>query len=328
MIDNLDIPLVITYCNKYNKTNRTGSDNTNRFVETLENNSWNYIILGEGEKWDGFITKIIAIKNFLENINPEKVVIISDAHDVYCLKNPKYFINDFKSYNKSIVVSMELFAEGSINYDFNKSYFQVTWLNAYFKHNNINYKNINKKFVNGGLYCGYAKNIYDFYNWLLLNNYVDDQKALGAFINENPNIAYLDINNELLHTTTSLVNCGIHTNNQIVDSPSINELIGQKSYFLHIPGINISKGQNFLYENIYKLLKFINFNESQKIYPHYNLVDYKLYYEKEEKVTNINTDNKELLLDLIKQNEELKKNILEQNKKIEQLIILFSKNIE
>ena len=35
-------PLVITYCNKYKNNN---FENTRRFVETLENNNWNYYIL-------------------------------------------------------------------------------------------------------------------------------------------------------------------------------------------------------------------------------------------------------------------------------------------
>lgn len=272
-----DTPLVITYCNKYKTENY---ENTNRFVETLKNNNWEYVILGEGEQWNGFITKIIAIKNYLENINSEKIVVISDAHDVYCLKNSKNFINDFKSFNKNIVVSMELFAEGLVTYDFNKDYYQVTWLGPYFESNNIDYKNINKKFVNGGLYCGYAKTIYLFYKWMLFKKYTDDQKALGAFMNQYPNVVYPDFNNKLLHTTTSFVNGGTSNEKQTHDSPTLSELVGQHSYFLHIPGINGSKGQNFLYENIYKLLKFINLNELQSLYPYYNLINYEEYYEK------------------------------------------------
>ncbi|MBF0259585.1 MAG: hypothetical protein HQK62_12235, partial [Desulfamplus sp.] len=66
-----------------------------RFVETLNNNKWEYKILGEDDEWKGFITKANAVKNYLKSIHPEKIVIISDAHDVYCLKNPKHFVNEF-----------------------------------------------------------------------------------------------------------------------------------------------------------------------------------------------------------------------------------------
>jgi hypothetical protein len=278
-IDNLNNPLVITYCNKFKSTN---FENTRRFVETLKNNNWEYLILGEGEEWKGFITKIIAVKKYLENINPDKIVVISDAHDVYCIKNSNLFINDFKKLNKSIIVSMELFAEGSINYNNNKDYYQVTLLTTYFKNNNININNINKKYVNGGLICGYANELLIFYNWMLENNYTDDQKAIGSYMNTYSDKVYADISNELLHTTTCFVNGGLHNNSQVVDSPSISELVGQQSYFLHIPGINGSKGQNFLYESIYKILQVINFNELQKIYPNYNFINYKDYYESKE----------------------------------------------
>lgn len=278
-IDNLNNPLVITYCNKFKSTN---FENTRRFVETLKNNNWEYLILGEGEEWKGFISKMIAYKNYLKNINSDKIVIISDAHDVYCIKNSKLFINDFKNINKKIIVSMEIFAEGSINYKSDKEYVQVTWLGHYFEYNNINYNIIEKKFVNSGLICGYAKDLYNLFDWMLTNNFTDDQKALGAYMNLYPNKVYADISNKLLHTTTCFVNGGLHNNSQVVDSPSISELVGQQSYFLHIPGINGSKGQNFLYESIYKILQVINFNELQKIYPNYNFINYKDYYESKE----------------------------------------------
>jgi hypothetical protein len=40
------------------------------------------------------------------------------------------------------------------------------------------------------------------------------------------------------------------------DAPTFTELFGMSSYFLHLPGHVISKGQKYIYDVIYKLQKF------------------------------------------------------------------------
>lgn len=272
-------PLVITYCNKYKNTY---FENTNRFIETLNFNNWDYIILGENDQWNGFITKITAVKNYLDKLiltEPNKVIVISDAHDVLCVRNSHTFIDEFKKYNKQIIVSMEVLAEGSIFYDKNKSYFQVTCLEEYFKYYNINYNIVKKKYVNGGLIAGYAKNVLDFYNWLFENNYTDDQKALGAYMNLYPELIFADTDDEVLHTTNSFIASGLHSNIQVKESPCLSEFVGQKSFFLHFPGINASNGQKLLYNVSYQILQSLNFKVLQNLYPEYNLLIFKKYYE-------------------------------------------------
>ena len=268
-------PVVISYCNKYKSEN---FENTRRFVETLENNKWQYHILGEGEIWKGFAYRMATYKNFLNTLHPNKIVVVSDAHDVYCLKNPDCLISEFKNFNKGMIVGLELFAENSLVYDKNKDYFQVTWLGPYFKHNNIDYNQLLKPFVNAGLIIGYAKDIINFYEWSLNNDYKDDQLALGAYMNAFPDKVYADLNSDMLHTTTAFINCGIQSRKQFYDSPCLNQFIGQSSYFIHIPNIKGSKGQEFLYNVIYEILQLLNFNIIQNIYPYYELSKFKNYY--------------------------------------------------
>jgi hypothetical protein len=122
---------------------------------------------------------------------------------------------------------------------------------------------------------------------MLSNNFTDDQKGLGSFINEHPSIVYTDIYNKLLHTTTSFINGGICYNEQDTDSPTLNELIGQKSYFLHIPGLNISGGQKFLYNNIYEVIKLFNCKNIKTVYPNYNLINYKQSREEYSKLYDL-----------------------------------------
>ena len=260
-------PLVISYCNS-DEDNK--HPNTQMFISTLINNDWKYEMIGAGEVWTGFEGRMIAYMNVLKTLDKTQIVILSDARDVVCIRNSRKFITEFKKCNKPIVVSMEMFAEGINSYDCNKTYFQVTWIEKYWKMYNIDYTNVIRKFVNLGLIAGYAGDLYTMLKWCIDNGYKDDQKGVGAYVNEFPHVIYADINAELLHTTGAFINGGVqYSEIQQLDSPTLLELCGCKSFFLHVPGINTSAGQLFAYNSICNLLTNYNFNQQQliKVYP-------------------------------------------------------------
>ena len=258
-------PLLISYCNDHSNSN------TKSFMDTLDSHKWNYHILGNGEKWINFVeTRVKSYLNCLKKINPKQLVVITDARDVLCVRQFTNFISDFKQYNKKIVVSMELFAEGSMLYDPNKSYYQVTWLENYWKYYNIDYNTIIRKFVNGGLIAGYVEDLINCFQWIIDNNYQDDQKGLGAYMNKFPELFYTDINADILHTSCAFVNGGcIEKNIQNQDSVTLLELTGIKSYFIHIPGLQGSKGQQLVYNEIKKTLNSLNQIKVIELYPKY-----------------------------------------------------------
>ena len=276
-----DKPLVITYCNKFKETNY---ENTRRLVETLKINNWAHVVLGHGEKWDNYMTKMNAYRRHLETLPPDKIVVVTDAHDVYCLRNAHYFVDDFKSLNKPIVVSAELFAEGRINYDSKCPYSQVEWLGPYFEHHGMRIFATDhvKKYANSGLMCGYAQNLLHFNNWIFENEYVDDQKATAAYANEHPDNVHLDMDAKLLHTCTASVNFGLHSQAQKEDSPSFGELFGHSAYFLHIPGLHCGGGQPILYDVVHDVMQKYNARIASEIPGHnYNYVKFKEYQEYE-----------------------------------------------
>ncbi|MBM3455351.1 MAG: hypothetical protein FJX80_09415 [Bacteroidetes bacterium] len=285
-IDDVEVPIVVSYCNKFEEMNY---ENTRRLVETLKRNEWNYVILGKGEKWVNFMTKIKACHKYLKTLNPNKVVVITDAHDVYCLRNVHYFMNEFKTLNASIVTSMEMFAEGKLEYNSNETYQQVEWLGPYFEHHDIKIteNDISKKFINGGLICGYAKDLIHLNEWMLEHGYTDDQKAIGAYANTYPDTVLLDFNSKLLHTCTSSVNFGLHTDAQRLDSPSIGELFGHSSYFIHIPGLNCGGGQPILYDVVYDVITKYNSNIANSIPSYqYDYVRFKKYHNENKILTD------------------------------------------
>ena len=261
-------PLVISYCNSdVNNTNA----NTDNFIRTLKNNDWNYTIIGRGEKWVHFVeTRTKSYLRYLKNLNPKQIVVISDARDVFCVRNKHNFIKDFHKYNKKLLVSMELFAEGTMNYEPSKTYFQVTFIENYWKLNNIDHNKIIRKFVNNGLITGYVENLINCFQWIIDNNYTDDQKGLGGYINTFPELFYADINADILHTSGAFVNGGIQDKViQNEDSVTFLELTGVKSYFIHIPGLHGSKGQKLAYDEINKTLNTLNQVNLSELYPHY-----------------------------------------------------------
>jgi hypothetical protein len=276
-------PLALTYCNK-----PANYENTRRLVETLKANDWDHVVLGAGEPWVNYMTKMNAYRRQLETMPPDKIVVITDAHDVYCLRNVHYFVDEFKALKTPIVVSMELFAEGRINYDPNKVYQQVEWLEPYFKHHGMRVgpNDGTKKYVNSGLMCGYAQNLLHLINWTFENEYTDDQKATAAYANAHPDDVHLDMDARLLHTCTSGVNFGLHAQAQCDDSPSFGELFGHSAYFLHIPGLHCGGGQLMLYNAVHDVMQKYNSRLAAGLPSHnYNYVEFKRYHEYEKKIT-------------------------------------------
>ena len=91
-INNCDIPLVISYEN-----NMENSENSLLFKKTLERCNWEYMFIGEGVKWNGFKNRINSYYNCLQNLPEEKIVVFSDARDVFCLRSPLTFMEYIKN---------------------------------------------------------------------------------------------------------------------------------------------------------------------------------------------------------------------------------------
>jgi hypothetical protein len=253
----------------------------------MKNNDWDHVVLGGGETWENYMTKMNAYRRHLEMLPSDQIVVISDAHDVYCLRNVHYFVDEFKTLNKPIVVSAEHFAEGRINYDPNYCYAQVEWLGPYFEHHGMQVLPTDhvRKYANSGLMCGYAKNLLHLNNWIFENGYTDDQKATAAYINAHPNDVHLDTDAQFLHTCTSGVNFGLHSQVQCNDSPSFGELFGHSAYFLHIPGLHCGGGQSILYNVVYDVLQKYNSRLAFQLPSYnYNYIAFKHYHANEKKI--------------------------------------------
>jgi hypothetical protein len=251
-------PLVLTYDN-------APTENTRFFVTTLQQTKWKYKLVGEGEKWVGFLNKMNGYLRELSSLKDDQVVVLSDARDVVALRPPSEFGKGFLSYGGRVVVSMELFCEGYMTDD-RTTGVQCIPLTKYWKHYNLT-ELPNRKYVNSGLIAGYAKDLIRMLSWILEHKYTDDQLGLCNYLNAFPHLVYADVKAEMLHTSGSAVCCCTYNNTvQSSDSPTIAELLGCGAFFLHIPGHSASKGQKFMYETVLDFLKHLNGKKLTDVY--------------------------------------------------------------
>ena len=259
-------PIVFAY------DNNLSSPNTFKLLETLAKNKWNYKILGIGEQWKGFQSKMNGYAKEIEermkqNENEERIYVISDARDVFCLRPADNFEESFihlvggeENAKNKMVVSMEIFCDGKTDVPEEYVGHQCVSLKKYWEHHHIESKNLLpiRKFVNSGLICGKAKVLNEFYKFYVNNHKFhkgDDQLALGLFMNLFPEKVVADVDAVLLHTCVSGVNAGLQSiEKQNFDAPSLSELAGHKAFFLHIPGLHCIKGQRTYYSTVSKFI--------------------------------------------------------------------------
>jgi len=192
--------------------------------------------------------------NVLRNLPENKLVILSDARDVLCLRAPTEFVKGYLSFHKELVVSMEISCGGLFNVPDTYLCVQCTPLKAYWKHNNTSTLP-DRKFVNAGLIAGRVSSLKSFLDWAIANNFTDDQLALGSYMNIFPERVGADCHAILLHTSCFGVNAGKQdVNLQKTDSPTFAELFGRGAFFLHIPGC-ANKGQKIVYTEVCKVIE-------------------------------------------------------------------------
>jgi hypothetical protein len=258
--NNVTIPLVLSYENDL-----SNNQNAQLFKKRLEEYNWEYKFIGEGMKWNGFRDRVIGYYNFLiDNLPDDKIVVLSDSRDVFCVKTSNCFIQQIKEIvENKIIISSEMFLIGHMNWNEQQIsnaiskdagfFWQGVPLNEYWEYHQTNPIPF-RKYLNSGLIVGKSKNLKIALKWIIDNNFNDDQLGFCNYTNKFPYLVHLDYEANILHTSTSFVNGSFYDYTiQKLDSPTLHELLGFSSYFLHIPGINGSKGQKYIYDIIYTL---------------------------------------------------------------------------
>ena len=160
--------------------------------KTCKNNGSELIILGYGQKWEGFHWRQKLVLSFLENLNNNDIVCFVDGFDVICTRNLNQFADNFiklkNKHNCKIIVSENKI----VNHDI-LSYFYYFIVKYYFTE-------CNNKLLNAGIYAGQVKDLIEILkniNNLNINNKTDDQILLTKYCQNNLKDIYIDDNAEL-----------------------------------------------------------------------------------------------------------------------------------
>lgn len=254
-INDINKPLAITYDNLFIE-----NQNTKNLIYTLQLQNWDFSVIRISEKYTNHLDKVNGYYEFLKVLPKDKIVVLMDSRDVFCLRDSMHFIENFKFLRTDIVVSLEIWANTSLDIVYEPTN-QCIPLVDYWKYNKV-HSWPNRRYVNSGLIAGKVSELLKMFEFLNNNTNLsnDDQELVGIYMNKNPQNIFGDFNADLLHTSTFAKGGGsIKMSVQNSDSPRYGDLLGKGAFFLHFPSIS-AKGQKYVYDMTRKLLIDESFN--------------------------------------------------------------------
>lgn len=176
---------LITYENTEHK-------NLRHLCESARHFGWPTVtVLGKGEKWTGFGTKIFAYTKYLKTLPGDDIAVVIDARDVLVNGTPSQFLESFKP-STSLLVSAEFgcCAEGipKITEDDQK------WMESQTDNPN--------RYLNSGMVAGLVSSFQKTYPFGMLKLEEDDQNAMVHYWMKHPDDIALDYDETLFSNAT------------------------------------------------------------------------------------------------------------------------------
>jgi len=171
-------PMVLTV-----STNNTpGLQN---LAKSLERFGYDHRVLGLGDKWRGFVTKMTLYRDSLKELEPDKVVVLIDSSDALAVRPCDGLTDAYFSFKKEIVCGAEFlaFANGGRVGKWHALQLQTSGKRTDDHH---------LRYANSGVMIGRAKYLLGMLEFCLKNGYKDDQLGLAAWANRHPEKFHLD----------------------------------------------------------------------------------------------------------------------------------------
>lgn len=168
------------------------------FVESCRRNGIELVVLGYGQPWQGFAWRFLLMKDYLEKLDDEDIVIFLDAYDMIAAQNASTIQARFLEFQSPILFS----TENVLRKDFLTHYIR----NGVFGH-------CPKADISGGAYMGYVHALKKMYHYICQKHdcggreftQLDDQKILTSLCNDTsftePLIAY-DYTSSIFYTVS------------------------------------------------------------------------------------------------------------------------------
>lgn len=157
------------------------------FVESCRRNQIELVILGYGQPWQGFAWRFLLMKDYLETLDNEDIVVFLDAYDMIATQNASTIQARFLEFQSPILFS----TENVLRKDFLTHYIR----NGVFGH-------CPKANISGGAYMGYVYALKRMYHYICQKHdctgqdfsRLDDQRILTSLCHDvhftEPLIAY------------------------------------------------------------------------------------------------------------------------------------------
>lgn len=155
---------------------------------------WNYAYtsLGEGVKWEGFVTKMALLTEYFRSLLDSDgedasnvgatLYVVADAYDLVFTGPPEELLEKYLQFKVPIVVGSERTCFGNC-------------LPTTCPAPNTD---TGRLFVNGGCVMGGAQDLFEYYGWGTLNSPADDQIAMSKYRNLFCDLIGLDFNAEIV----------------------------------------------------------------------------------------------------------------------------------
>ena len=139
-------------------------------------------VLGMGQKWEGFAHKNSLVREQLDSLDNNELIVMSDCYDVVFQKGSEEIINAFLSYQKPVVVSAE---RGFGYYDLSNTILPETPNPLY-------------RSLNSGFWMASVGDARDMLDEMWEGGEPDDQKMFYRWHGKNHDRATIDYKNILV----------------------------------------------------------------------------------------------------------------------------------
>lgn len=214
-----------------------------------EYNNIECIVIGMGEKWGGWIWRTQKYLEYIDTLDPNEIILLTDATDVIFIDNADQILSKFINNGSKVIIGAEpacctgIYSSGSLRYKAEQTLKERIPNNRY-------------RFPNGGLMIGYVKDI----SKLLRENSddTDDQAGyLDKFLN-NTSLFTLDHNANIFGNIPNM-----NPYVRVSDDPSYDEMV----YWENINDNGCIKLRNKIHQTSPCVLHFPGKN-----WDHYNKV--------------------------------------------------------
>ena len=169
----------------------------------------NSVILGKGEKWNGWYGRFLVYQNYMKSINPDTYVLLTDARDVVINEQYSIFIKKaLEMYDNRVIISTEpncctrdvtgRARSSNIPIHIKNHVYQV-YKPFMEKRANGSYA----KYLNFGLQFGKAKDFVKLFSIMDLKPGDDDQTIMYKLFFDNPDLVKVDYTETIFSNANS-----------------------------------------------------------------------------------------------------------------------------